>query len=131
MWNFKCYETLNGKKEVQSTFDSGSDELKANCLLAIEYLQVREKQDWTNPRNYAAKLTAGEGYRDFYEIRFKADKVMQRPIGYFGPGVNEFTILIWATEKGGKILPEGWRKKAERLRLQIEGKTAYAKPFKL
>lgn len=129
MWNFNYYESPNGTSEVRDTFDSGSDELQANLIVAFEYLQVREKQDWTNPRNFAAKLSAGKGYRDYYEIRIRANNVQQRPIGYFGPKNNDFTILIWATEKGHKIIPEGWHKKADRLRLKLEDQTANAKPF--
>ena len=35
------------------------------------------------------------------EIRFLADNVQQRPLG-FRSGPEEFTIVLWAHEKGGK-----------------------------
>lgn len=71
-------------------------------------------------RPKAARLDKNKTFRDYYEIRFQADKVQQRPIGYFGPKSNEFTILLWATEKGNRLLPVGWFDVAERRRLQIE-----------
>jgi hypothetical protein len=38
------------------------------------------------------------------EIRFKADKVQQRPL-CFRSGEREHTIVFWATEKGDKWVP--------------------------
>ena len=38
------------------------------------------------------------------EIRFKADKMQQRPIG-FRSDTAEYTLLFCATEKGGKFVP--------------------------
>jgi hypothetical protein len=69
-------------------------------------------------------------FRDFFEIRFFANNVQQRPIGYFGPGECDFTILIWAIEKGNKLIPEEWCKKANRFRKKIIEGTANAKPLK-
>ncbi len=50
-------------------------------------------------------------YRDLHgpcsglgEIKFFADKVQQRPLGFHSGGA-EFTILFCAKEKGGKFVP--------------------------
>lgn len=122
MWNIKCYISARGQNEVQATYDSGSDDLKAELEVAIEFLKPRERTEWRRPQ--AAKLSKCKEFRDFFEIRIFADRVQQRPIGYFGPNPNDFTILLWAHEKGGKLKPENWCKKANRLRNEIIAEAA-------
>lgn len=117
MWNINCYVSSSGKNDVQETYDFGTDELKAQLEVGLEYLRIRDRQEWRRPR--AAKLTKCEYFRDFFEIRLFADNLQQRPIGYFGPNTNDFTILIWATEKGGNLIPLEWCKKANRRRNEI------------
>ena len=39
-----------------------------------------------------------------WEIRFEADGVEQRPLGFQSDGY-EFTILLWAQEKNGRFVP--------------------------
>lgn len=130
MWTLKCYYSPGGdKSKAQDTYDRGSDELKASFDVETEYLIRSPKEGWTRPR--AAKLHKGKktDFKEYYEIRLFADNTQQRPIGYFGPGENDFTILIWATEKGNKIKPSTWRQRADNARENIERDTSYAKPF--
>jgi hypothetical protein len=130
MWNLKCYYSPGGNKsKVQDTYNRGSDELKAAFDVETEYLLKTPKKDWKRPR--AAKLTKGKksDFKDYYEIRLFADNTQQRPIGYFGPGENDFTVLIWATEKGNKLRPSTWRDRADNAKENIERDDSYAKPF--
>jgi hypothetical protein len=129
MITINYYESSEGKHEVLETYNSGTDDLKAGFEVAIKFLRVRNRQDWRRPN--AHKMSKSKEFRDFFEIRFKANNVQQRPIGYFGPGESDFTILIWAIEKGNKLLPEEWDKKANRFRKEIIEGTANAKPLKL
>lgn len=129
MWNINCYQSSNGKSDVQETYDSGTDALQAELETALDYLKVRTRDEWRRPK--AAKLTRCDEFRDFFEIRCFADNVQQRPIGYFGPGENDFTILIWATEKGNKLIPAEWCKKANRRRKQILEGAAVSKRLQL
>lgn len=129
MWKIKCYVSSSGKNDVQKTYDSGTENLKAELEVELEYLQIRSREEWRRP--HAAKLTKCKDFRDFYEIRLFADSVQQRPIGYFGPNKNDFTILIWATEKGGKLNPTEWCTKANRLRNEIANGTSRAQELLL
>ena len=124
MPKIKCYVTPSGKNEVQKIYDNGSDDLKASFEVRLAYLMVRDRQDWQRP--HAHKMSKCSEFRDFFEIRFLADKVQQRPIGYFGPNDNEFTILIWAIEKGNKLDPAGWCEIANRRRKDIINGNAQA-----
>jgi len=129
MLKIKCYESSSEKNEIQATYDSGTEELKAELEVALAYLKVRDRQDWRRP--HAHKMSKCKKFRDFFEIRFKANNLQQRPIGYFGPDKNDFTILIWATEKGGKLKPEDWFKIADRRRNEIINNEAKVKRLKL
>lgn len=119
------------RNEVQSKYDDSTASMKANFTAAVEHLQDQPRDFWTRPK--AAKLTkAGKGeFRDYFEIRFKSEGVQQRPIGYFGPSENQFTILIWAIEKGGNFVPEEWRKIADKRRKALDSKDDHVKPLKL
>ncbi|WP_446809885.1 hypothetical protein ACH50O_21950 [Methylomonas sp. 2BW1-5-20] len=127
-YKIKCYADLKLKSDVQDCYDSGTDELKAEFETALDYLRSMERQHWRRP--HAHKMSKCQTFKDFFEIRFKANNVQQRPIGYFGPGSDEFTILIWTTEKGGSITPKSWCETANRRRQQIENGTAIAKCIK-
>lgn len=115
-----CHHSAGGHSEVQECYDAASAALQASFLVAVEYLQEQPRQNWVRPK--AAKLQKGgkADFKEYFEIRFKCENVQQRPIGYFGPKENQFTILIWATEKGGKIRPTTWKTVADNRRIAIE-----------
>lgn len=129
-WTIKCYCPPDREKsKAQQAYDSGSFDLQAAFDAEVNYLRKVGREDWRRPR--AAKLTRGKktDFRDYYEIRFMADNVQQRPIGYFGPGKNDFTILIWAHEKGNSIVPTKWRTQADNARDNLERDASYARKF--
>ncbi|MGD0961737.1 MAG: hypothetical protein ABSB19_18150 [Methylomonas sp.] len=125
----KCYVANSGKNEVQDVYNNGSEELKAGFEVAISYLKEMSRQHWSRPD--AHRLNKVKGFKDFYEIRFRADKLQQRPIGFFWPDDNHFTILIWATEKGNKLNPESWHEKCAKRKSDIENGIASIKCLKL
>lgn len=129
MWQIKCYVSPGGKNEIQETYDSGSDGLRAELEVGLTFLTPRSREEWRRPR--VAKLSKCDEFRDFFEIRLFADRVQYRPIGFFGPGQNEFTILIWAIEKGRKLIPEEWCAKANRRRKQLIAGQATSQSLKL
>jgi len=82
------------------------------------------KIDWHEP--FAKKL---QDVKDIYEIRFKAEKVQHRPLGCFGPGTNEFTVLIWASKKQNIYDPSGAINTADNRRKEIAGGQASCAPL--
>jgi hypothetical protein len=85
---------------VKESQDKGSKKLRARFLSRIKILAQLEFSDWREP---AFKTLHGE-CAGLGEIRFKADGVQQRPLG-FRSGQDEFTILFWAKEKENKFVP--------------------------
>ena len=75
---------------------------EAACDERVRYLREQEPSMWRDP--YAKKLSGSrdDDCRNLYEIRFKANNVQQRPMGYFGPRDNEFTVVVWVTHKGSQ-----------------------------
>lgn len=69
-------------------------------------------------RSEAPRFTREDGVgqlrgpcRGLFEICLLVDKVQYRPIGCYGPGMRDFTLLVGATERGGELTPESvcWR----------------------
>ena len=100
IWRFRHYVSTSGTGDVKATYDSGSAQKRARFLSRLKLLAGLPLEEWNE--NYRKTLSgACDGLE---ELRFKADNVQQRPLGYRS-GPNEFTILFWATEKGGKFVP--------------------------
>lgn len=68
---------------------------------------------WRDP--YAKKMSweYDDDCKDLYEIRFQANKLEQRPMGYFGPHPGQFTIVIWVTHKGKQYDPSNFARVAK------------------
>jgi hypothetical protein len=61
-------------------------------------------------KKYAEKL---KGYEDIYEIKITYQNIQYRPLGCFGPGAGEFTLLIPAIERGSDFEPRQAPKTAQ------------------
>ncbi len=99
-WRFRTYVSSSGRCDVQESLDALDVTGQVKFEVELKYLAVALPSEWHEPR--ARKLG---GHKGLYEIRFKAGQVQQRPIGFFGPGSDEFTILVWATHKQNVYKP--------------------------
>jgi hypothetical protein len=70
-----------------------SPKVRAKLDARMIYLRQQNREGWT--RESYDTLRDGIG-----EVRFKAEGILHRPLGYFGPGRNEFTFLFFATKTG-------------------------------
>jgi hypothetical protein len=80
--------------------NAGSAQLRARFRSRLKILAQLPLGEWHE--TYVKQLN-GE-CEGLSEIRFEANNVMQRPLGFISAR-NEFTILFWATEKGNKFVP--------------------------
>lgn len=86
-------EFLNGAKpETEVKFND-------RCRNLVQMNLAEWSPVWT-------KQLRGNKCDGLVEVRFKANNVQQRPLGFFGPGPSEFTFVIWAIEKGGDFVPK-------------------------
>jgi hypothetical protein len=89
------------KSDVRRTYETGSSRLKARTLSRLKILAALPRTEWHE--GYFKKLSGTcEG---LWEIRFEADNVQQRPLG-FHVSETEFVILFWAQERGDKFVPK-------------------------
>jgi len=115
LWTFRYYDAEGRVGDIKGTYDSGSKQLRARFKSRLVILAQLPKDEWHS--DYC-KALAGQG-DGLFEIRFKANGIMQRPLGFMSRP-NEFTLLFWAIEKGGKFVPKsacetalGWKSCAE------------------
>lgn len=107
LWCFRCYRSADGTDEVRAWYDGGSKQLQARFLSRMRTLAQLARNEW-HENLYKTLHGPCSGLS---EIRFIADKVQQRPLG-FHSGDAEFIILFCAKEKGGKFVPLSACKKA-------------------
>lgn len=85
---------------MKATYDDGSGQLRARFLSRVKILAQLPRSEWHDV--YFKNLSGPcDGLS---EIRFKADGVQQRPLGFHLSDL-EFVILFWAEERGGKFAP--------------------------
>lgn len=118
-WRFRTYVSPSGRYDVQNAIDRLGDTGHANFAAQVKYLAITEIKSWHEPK--AKKLV---GFDGLYEIRFKANNSATRAIGYFGPGPNEFTILIICNHKGNVYKPADAIETAASRRKQIDAQVA-------
>lgn len=99
-WTFRCYTSPNGTDEIRSAYEGKQRQARAKLLSRLTTLSSLPFEEWTSTWYKDLHGTAsGLG-----EIRFKADNVQQRILGYRS-GEKEFVLLFWAIEKGNKFVP--------------------------
>lgn len=120
VWTFRHYVEEDGTSDVKKTYDDGSNQLRARFLSKIVILSSLPMAEWHE--TYWKPLQGN--CSGLEELRFKADNVQQRPLG-FRSGPNEFTILFWATKKSGdKFIPKSACKIAlERKEIALRDRT--------
>ncbi len=94
LWSFRCYRSADGTDEIRAWYDGGSKQLQARFLSRMRMLAQLPRAEW-NENLYKNLHGPCSGLG---EIRFLADKVEQRPLG-FRSGSDEFTILLTRTAR--------------------------------
>ena len=100
IWEFRTYIDPKGNDVVRDWYDSQSKKVKAKFVSRLRMLATLPFSEW-NETLHKALHREGAGLN---EIRFKADNVQQRPLG-FRSGPREFTLLLCATEKSNRFIP--------------------------
>jgi len=62
-------------------------------------------------KNWGPKLVKklqGKKFDPIYELRISGSNVEYRPLGFYGPGEHDFTLVISARKKSGKRKKPIW-----------------------
>jgi hypothetical protein len=116
LWVFRQHVDGRGASDVQVTYERGSKQLKSRFLSRLVILAKLPQSEWHD--TYYKALSGPCG--GLSEIRFKADKVEQRLLG-FHSGNHEFTILFWAREKNRRFVPLSACETALRRKTEVLG----------
>jgi hypothetical protein len=101
MWIIKYYVAANGESSFKNWYDNLGEDVRAVFDARLLYLKQQPRNGWSRPHfSLLHGPCAGLG-----EIRFKAKKIQYRPLGFFGPGPNQFTLLVGAIERGDQLQP--------------------------
>ena len=64
---------------------------RAKLDALMVHLRTQKREGWIRPAYDVLRNGVGE-------VRFKAQKINHRGLGYFGPDRNQFTFLLFATK---------------------------------
>lgn len=109
MLRYKIYEWLDPRTDKgvwTNKYNSFSFSEQAKADARILYLRDQPPSMWVSPQAKKLSSKNNSDCKDIYEIRFKAKNVQQRPLGFFGPDDDVFTIVLWATHKGKQWDPK-------------------------
>jgi len=107
LWTLKCFCGAGGREIFDQEYASKPTATRAEFRAVLNgLLDQPDIRGWSRPAGFD-RLSGI--YRDLGKLRFKADNTQHRPLGFFGPGKMEFTLLIWATERGGNFYPRNVR----------------------
>ena len=108
-WSFRDYLDARGGNPIRAWLDSLPKAAQAKIdarLLILEGIDV-----W--PPQYISAL---KGCDDIYELRIVHSGVQYRPLGCYGPGQREFTLLLGVVEKG-HLPPMAYRTAQQRRKI--------------
>jgi Phage derived protein Gp49-like (DUF891) len=100
LWAIRCYISARGVDEIRAWYDKQPPAVRAKFLSRLQFLAQTPRAGWKRePFDLLKEPYAGLG-----EIRFKANRVQHRPLGFFSPG-STFTLVICAQEKNNRFVP--------------------------
>ncbi len=92
-WTFYDFVDVRGQNTIRAWLDSLPD--KASAKIDARILFMRAVQVW--PEAYISAL---RGWPGLIELRVVSAGNQYRPLGFYGPGRGEFTLVLGAIEKG-------------------------------
>jgi hypothetical protein len=73
--------------------------------IGVRLTYMRKIKNWDA---HLVKKLQGKKYDPIYEIRISGNNVEYRPLGFYGPGEKDFTLVIGARKKSGKRGKPSW-----------------------
>jgi hypothetical protein len=120
-WVFKVFLKNKTEDVIGEWLDGLPAKDRAKIRTRIGYLKTT--QVW--PQTWCKKY----GPCDIYELRIQLGNNLYRPLGFFGPGEKEFTLLIGAKEQGDQIFPRMAPDIAEARRKLVLREKGYTNDF--
>jgi hypothetical protein len=100
LWKFLSYVDGRGRSEFDKWYEAASGKCRATFDVRISQLGNMEFPEW-EPK-FCKQLRSDS---QIYEVRFKADNVQHRPLGFMWPERRCFTFILFATEHNDRFVP--------------------------
>jgi len=113
-WTIFDYLAENGQNEIRAWIDSLPKKAQVKIDTILRHLEA-------TPVWSPQYISDREDCDGIYELRIVSGGVQYRPLGYFGPQRREFTLLMGAIEKGGRLEPRDFCDVAQRRREIVNG----------
>jgi hypothetical protein len=114
-WQFRDFLDGRGTNVIRAWTVALPPVAQAKLDMIILVLQAANIWPW--PAQYISTL---RGYEGILELRVGSSGVQYRPLGCYGPGRREFTILIGSVEKGGRLPKSDCGTAVERRKVILE-----------
>jgi hypothetical protein len=114
-WRFRCCVTEDGTDEIRTRYEAQSKQVQQKFLGRLLVLRGLPPEDWRLP---LFRWLRGNG-QGLGEVRFKADRVQQRVLGFRGPASDLFTFLFPAKEKNDRFIPRSAIEIAQQLKSTV------------
>jgi len=105
-WTFFEFVSSTGRRAVRDwigTFPKGTRaRVKASVDALVSELQLLPNDQFERENGVGQLRHDCSG---LFELVMKVEKIQVRPIGFYGPGRREFTLLAGAVEKGNDFEP--------------------------
>jgi len=113
LWTFRSYVDGGGTDLIWDWFEHATKQARGKFRSKLRILGQLGRDEWRRP----LFDTLGDDCTGLWEIRFSANNVPWRPLGFF-QGDAVFTLVICATKDGDRWIPGntchlGLRRKAE------------------
>jgi hypothetical protein len=115
LWTFLEFLTTGNRGVITEWYAELTEEAQQDFDDLLRYLAVTPRHLWERPK--FAPIT---GYAGLGKLRFKANRVQYRHIGFFGPKAGQFTLLIGAEERGRRWVPRDAPNQALRRKTIVE-----------
>jgi hypothetical protein len=107
MWKFFEYVGSNGRGIMRDSYrklpHGTSQRVEAAVDALVEELERLDCEAFDRSHGVGQLRHKCSG---FFELILKVDKAQYRPMGYYGPGKREFTLLGMSIEKGGVLVDD-------------------------
>ncbi len=118
LWTFQEFLTTGGRGVISEWYLELTDEAQQDFDDLLIYLAVTPRHLWERP-----KFALVAGFNGLGKLRFKANRVQYRPIGFFGPYAGQFTLLFPAEERNMRFVPPDAPEQALRRKTAVEADT--------
>src|SRR4051812_26794995 len=104
----KCFASVRGKNQILEWYEDQTPAVRAAFREFVEAMAQQPFERWGPPMT----ATLHGKWSALHKFKIRVERMQLRPLGFFGPGRNEYTILYPAREQDRDWVPRDSRDQA-------------------